>query len=87
MTKRLGKSTGDWVSVPISELVTDRQASGTLRHEVAELDERFEYMFHLCAKWVDVPACLGGQEWTPEITSSLLSMRLQELRLPEAPIA
>lgn len=55
--------------------------------EVGELDERFEYRFHLSARWVDVPSMLGSQDWTPDISSTVLPARLKELRAPEAPRA
>eukprot|EP00927_Polykrikos_kofoidii_P046295 TRINITY_DN40521_c0_g1_i1.p1 TRINITY_DN40521_c0_g1~~TRINITY_DN40521_c0_g1_i1.p1 ORF type:complete len:1810 (+),score=279.97 TRINITY_DN40521_c0_g1_i1:604-5430(+) len=83
MTRRLGMSSADWLSVPITEMTTERHAIGTLSHEVGELDERYEYTFHLASRWVDMPPVLGGQDWTPEVSSVLLPTRLQSIRAPE----
>jgi len=80
MSKRLAGSE-EWTSLPITEIVSERLgSSATLSHEVQGLDERHEYTFHLTACWVDVPACLGNQGWTPEISTEVLASRLQELR-------
>jgi hypothetical protein len=86
LTKRLASGTGDWVSMPITELVSERRSSSALSHEVSELDGRYEYIFHLSARWIDMPLLLGGREWSPEVSSVLLPTRLKELHAPEAPL-
>jgi len=87
MKKRLARSTGEWASTPIDEICSERQSTQTLTYEVIDLDERFEYMFYVAARWTDVPASLGTQNWTHEVASVVLPSRLPELRAPRPPLA
>jgi len=87
MARRPARSTGDWASVPICELVSERRLEGILTHEVHDLDERFDYTFHLAARWADVPPVLGVQDWSPEVSSDMLPTRLKTLAAVAAPYA
>jgi len=83
MSRRLSETTGAWSSLPLAELVSERHLAGHLSHEIADLDERYEYLFHVSARWLDVPTVLGSQTWTEEISSNILMSRLRDLSSPD----
>jgi hypothetical protein len=86
MAKRL-RPCSEWISYPIDEIESERRAAQSLSYEVGDLDERYEYIFYISARWVDVPIAFGSQAWSDEIASVLLPSRLQELHPLRPPSA
>ncbi|MAC17941.1 MAG: hypothetical protein CMC97_06570, partial [Flavobacteriales bacterium] len=78
-------STERTTSHMLCEKTCDRRVQGVLSHHVDDLDEASEYVFHLSARWADIPHALGKAQWTAEISSRPLEPRQRTLRVPAPP--
>jgi hypothetical protein len=84
LSKRL-EGAAEWQRQFLREIESERKTP-TMTYELSGLDVRYEYSFHLQARWADAPSALEVG-WTQEISSQVLPSRLRPLRTPESPLA